>query len=71
MSQDVVATWEVPLPDGVHKVEFQHGTATGKRVILVDDKVSSNKYFQWRTEGGGGRGGSYPLPKAIFEHSSF
>lgn len=39
---DVVATWKVPLSDGIHKVEFQHGTASGKRVIIIDDKVSWN-----------------------------
>ncbi|RWS31095.1 Fas apoptotic inhibitory molecule-like protein [Leptotrombidium deliense] len=33
---DVVGVWEVPLSDKVHKVEFEHGTTTGKRVIKVD-----------------------------------
>ena len=38
-SGDLVATWDVPLPDGVHKVEFEHGTTSGKRIIRVDGKV--------------------------------
>lgn len=38
-SSDTVAMWIVPLQDKVYKVEFQHGTTTGKRVILIDDKV--------------------------------
>lgn len=37
-SGDLVATWDVPLPDGVHKIEFEHGTTSGKRIIRVDGK---------------------------------
>lgn len=37
---DLVAYWSVPLTDGVHTVEFEHGTTSGKRVIRVDGKVS-------------------------------
>ncbi|CCD67208.1 Fas apoptotic inhibitory molecule 1 [Caenorhabditis elegans] len=33
---DVVATWNVPLHAQVHKIEFEHGTTTGKRVIRID-----------------------------------
>lgn len=36
---DLVAYWSVPLCDGVHTVEFEHGTLSGKRVIRVDGKV--------------------------------
>jgi hypothetical protein len=36
---DLVAIWEVPLCDKIHKVEFEHGTTTGKRVLRVDGKV--------------------------------
>lgn len=39
MSTDLVAVWDVPLNDGVHTVEFEHGTLTGKRLIRVDGKV--------------------------------
>lgn len=37
---DLVAVWEVALSDGVHKIEFEHGTTSGKRVVYVDGKVS-------------------------------
>ena len=37
---DLVAVWDIALSDGVHKVEFEHGTTTGKRVIRVDGEVS-------------------------------
>ena len=38
-SSDVVAKWDVTLSDRVHRVEFEHGTTTGKRVIRVDGNV--------------------------------
>ena len=49
MSSDLVATWRLPLPDGDHKVEFEHGTTSGKRVIIVDGKVSENKKYSENT----------------------
>lgn len=39
---DVVATWNVPLHAQVHKIEFEHGTTTGKRVIRIDGNVIFN-----------------------------
>ncbi|KAK7791240.1 hypothetical protein R5R35_000972 [Gryllus longicercus] len=33
---DQVAVWEVPLQDGLHRIEFEHGTTSGKRVLRVD-----------------------------------
>lgn len=39
MSNDLAGVWEVALSDGVHRIEFEHGTTTGKRVIYVDGKV--------------------------------
>lgn len=38
-NQDTVAIWMVPLQDKVHKIEFEHGTTTGKRIIRVDGQV--------------------------------
>ncbi|CAF3536402.1 unnamed protein product [Rotaria sp. Silwood2] len=35
---DVAESWQVPLSDGVHKIEFEYGTTSGKRVIRVDNK---------------------------------
>ena len=35
--RDVVATWDIALADGKHRIQFEHGTTTGKRVILVDN----------------------------------
>lgn len=36
---DLVAVWEVALSDGVHRIEFAHGTTTGKRVVYVNGQV--------------------------------
>lgn len=42
MGGDLVALWEVRLSDGVHKVGFEHGTTTGRRVLWVDGEVSGD-----------------------------
>ena len=36
---DLVATWTVPMSDKVYKIEFEHGTTTGKRILRVNGKV--------------------------------
>jgi len=33
---DLVAVWEVHLADGIHVIEFEHGTTSGSRVLRVD-----------------------------------
>lgn len=38
-SPDLVAQWQVPLSDGIHLIEFEHGTTTGKRIIRINGKV--------------------------------
>ena len=40
-SGDLVAIWEIKLSDGVHNIEFEHGTTSGKRVVRVNGKVTS------------------------------
>ena len=35
---DVAAVWEVHQSDGIHTIKFEHGTTSGKRVIIVDGK---------------------------------
>ncbi|CAB1327610.1 unnamed protein product [Coregonus sp. 'balchen'] len=36
MAGDVVGIWEVALSDGVYRIEFEHGTTTGKRVVWIN-----------------------------------
>ncbi|CAI9735026.1 fas apoptotic inhibitory molecule 1-like [Octopus vulgaris] len=38
MPSDLVGKWRVSLADGVHDLEFEHGTTSGKRVVRVDGK---------------------------------
>ncbi|XP_058794223.1 fas apoptotic inhibitory molecule 1 [Phymastichus coffea] len=45
------ARWEVPLSDGVHVIEFEHGTATGRRIVKIDGKVLVNREWMFRLVG--------------------
>lgn len=51
MSSDVVATWDVALSDGIHTVLFEHGTTTGKRVILLDGVEILRRGWMFRLVG--------------------
>ncbi|XP_043287795.1 fas apoptotic inhibitory molecule 1 isoform X3 [Venturia canescens] len=45
------ARWNVPLTDGNHVVEFEHGTATGKRVVKIDGKTLVHREWMFRLVG--------------------
>jgi hypothetical protein len=45
-SGDLVATWNILIADGKHKIEFEHGTTSGKRIIRVDGKVKNKNIFR-------------------------
>lgn len=42
---DLVAVWEVALSDDVYRIEFAHGTTTGKRVVCVNGQVGGSGLF--------------------------
>uniref|UniRef100_T1IVR5 Fas apoptotic inhibitory molecule 1 n=2 Tax=Strigamia maritima TaxID=126957 RepID=T1IVR5_STRMM len=48
---DLVAVWEIALGAGVHKVEFEHGTISGKRVIRVDGKEVFRRDWMFKLVG--------------------
>lgn len=48
MSDDLVAKWNISLPDGKYKIEFEHGTTSGRRVITVNDKVCIYNFWGGR-----------------------
>lgn len=48
---DLVATWEVPLYDRTHKISFEHGTTTGRRVVKVDDEVITRRDWMFKLVG--------------------
>uniref|UniRef100_F1LFX4 Fas apoptotic inhibitory molecule 1 n=1 Tax=Ascaris suum TaxID=6253 RepID=F1LFX4_ASCSU len=50
-NQDTVAIWMVPLQDKVHKIEFEHGTTTGKRIIRVDGQEVLRKDWMFKLVG--------------------
>nr|XP_006636328.2 PREDICTED: fas apoptotic inhibitory molecule 1 isoform X1 [Lepisosteus oculatus] len=48
---DLVGVWEVALSDGVHKIEFEHGTTSGKRVVYVDGKEIIRREWMFKLVG--------------------
>ncbi|XP_033208732.1 fas apoptotic inhibitory molecule 1 isoform X2 [Belonocnema kinseyi] len=50
-ANEPTAKWKVPLSDGTHVVEFEHGTATGKRVVRVDGKILVHRDWMFRLVG--------------------
>ncbi|KAL3287598.1 hypothetical protein HHI36_002067 [Cryptolaemus montrouzieri] len=48
---DLVAYWNVPLLDGIHVIEFEHGTTSGKRVIRVDGKEILRREWMFKLVG--------------------
>ncbi|PSN41092.1 Fas apoptotic inhibitory molecule 1 [Blattella germanica] len=51
MTGDLVAFWDVPLSDGVHRIEFEHGTTSGKRIIRVDGKELVHRDWMFKLVG--------------------
>lgn len=41
LSGELVAVWDMDLSDGVHRIQFAHGTTTGKRLVFVNGQVRS------------------------------
>lgn len=37
--REIAAEWQVPIQGKLHKVELEHGTTSGRRILWVDDKV--------------------------------
>ena len=50
-SSDLVAVWEVHLADGIHMIEFEHGTTSGKRVIRVNREEILRKEWMFKLVG--------------------
>ncbi|XP_014853663.1 PREDICTED: fas apoptotic inhibitory molecule 1-like [Poecilia mexicana] len=48
---DAVAVWDVALSDGVYRVEFDHGTTTGKRVVYVNGTEVIRKDWMFKLVG--------------------
>ncbi|XP_038588725.1 fas apoptotic inhibitory molecule 1-like [Micropterus salmoides] len=48
---DVVAMWEVALSDGVYRIEFAHGTTTGKRIVYINGQEVIRKDWLFKLVG--------------------
>ncbi|XP_069377363.1 fas apoptotic inhibitory molecule 1-like [Paralichthys olivaceus] len=51
LSGDLVAAWEVALSDGVYRVEFAHGTTTGKRVVSINGQEVIRRDWMFKLVG--------------------
>nr|XP_046237861.1 fas apoptotic inhibitory molecule b [Scatophagus argus] len=51
LSGDLVAVWDVALSDGVYRIEFAHGTTTGKRVVCVNGQEVIRKDWMFKLVG--------------------
>ncbi|KAI4500498.1 hypothetical protein M0802_004460 [Mischocyttarus mexicanus] len=50
-SNEPTARWTVPLNDGNHVIEFEHGTATGRRIVKIDDEELVRREWMFRLVG--------------------
>ncbi|XP_048216243.1 fas apoptotic inhibitory molecule 1-like [Perognathus longimembris pacificus] len=48
---NLVAVWDVALSDGINKIEFEHRTTSGKRVVYVDRKEKIRKEWMFKLVG--------------------
>ncbi|KAE9415724.1 hypothetical protein Angca_008491 [Angiostrongylus cantonensis] len=51
VDSDIVAKWSVPLQNKVHRIEFEHGTTTGKRIIRIDGKEILRRDWMFKLVG--------------------
>ena len=50
-TNDLCAVWEVHLADGVHMIEFEHGTTSGKRIVRVNREEVIRKDWMFKLVG--------------------
>ncbi|XP_054641091.1 fas apoptotic inhibitory molecule 1-like isoform X1 [Dunckerocampus dactyliophorus] len=51
LSGDLVASWEVALSDGVYRIEFDHGTTTGRRIVYVNGQEVVRRDWMFKLVG--------------------
>lgn len=39
-TKEIIAEWEVPIRGKLYRIEFEHGTTSGRRIIWVDGQAS-------------------------------
>ena len=50
-NKDMVARWRVPLHGKVYEIEFEHGTASGKRVLWIDKQEIFRRDWMFKLVG--------------------
>ncbi|XP_026464530.1 fas apoptotic inhibitory molecule 1 [Ctenocephalides felis] len=50
-SKEIVGSWDVPLRGKIYKVEFEHGTTTGKRVLWIDGQEIFRRDWMFKLVG--------------------
>ncbi|XP_076008558.1 fas apoptotic inhibitory molecule 1-like [Genypterus blacodes] len=51
LNGDLVAVWDVALSDGVYRIEFAHGTTTGKRIVCLNGQEAIRKDWMFKLVG--------------------
>ncbi|KAJ6648603.1 Fas apoptotic inhibitory molecule 1 [Pseudolycoriella hygida] len=49
--RDVTAEWRIPIKGKLHKIQFEHGTASGKRVLWINDKEIFRRDWMFKLVG--------------------
>lgn len=49
--REVVARWRVPMYGKVYEIEFEHGTASGKRVLWIDKQEVFRRDWMFKLVG--------------------
>ncbi|XP_049539886.1 fas apoptotic inhibitory molecule 1 isoform X2 [Anopheles darlingi] len=49
--REVVARWRVPMYGKVYEIEFEHGTASGKRVLWIDNQEVFRRDWMFKLVG--------------------
>ncbi|XP_055630258.1 fas apoptotic inhibitory molecule 1 isoform X2 [Toxorhynchites rutilus septentrionalis] len=50
-NKEVVARWRVPMRGKIYEVEFEHGTASGKRVLWIDKEEIFRRDWMFKLVG--------------------
>ncbi|XP_029731502.2 fas apoptotic inhibitory molecule 1 [Aedes albopictus] len=50
-NREVVARWRVPMHGKVYEIEFEHGTASGKRVLWIDKEEIFRRDWMFKLVG--------------------
>lgn len=50
-NREVVARWRVPMHGKIYEIEFEHGTASGKRVLWIDKEEIFRRDWMFKLVG--------------------